>query len=126
MGNIYEYRSSLRNKEISLFLILGIVSEIILSKEIFKKNKDISLFLKNIFELEFKEYVMKSRTMIMSKTLKKIYSSNEQEIQKYRKNLLNYIEVNFYNKENNSKKKTNDNLSKWIRKGQINGKKISY
>ena len=121
MSNIYEYRSSLRNKEISLFLILGIVSEIILSKKIFKKNKDISLFLKNIFELEFKEYVMKSRTMIMSKTLKKIYSSNEQEIQKYRKNLLNYIEVNFYNKENNSKNKTNDNLSKWIRKGQING-----
>ena len=53
MGNIYEYRSSLRNKEISLFLILGIVSEIILSKEFFKKNKDISLFLKIIFELEF-------------------------------------------------------------------------
>lgn len=120
MINIYEYRSSLKNKEISLFLILGIVAEIILSKMIFKKNKDISDFLKTVFKIEFKEYIMKSRTTIMAKLLKKIYSSNEQEIQKYRKNLLNYIESNFYNKENNNKKQPNNNLSKWIKKGQIN------
>lgn len=123
MINIYEYRSSLKNKEISLFLLLGIVAEIILSKIIFKKNKDISDFLKTVFKIEFKEYIMKSRTIIMAKLLKKIYSSSNQEIQEYRKNLLKYIEKKFYNKDEEVSKQTSskDNLSKWIKKGQVDG-----
>lgn len=123
MINIYEYRSSLKNKEISLFLLLGIVAEIILSKIIFKKNKDISDFLKTVFKIEFKEYIMKSRTIIMAKLLKKIYSSSNQEIQEYRKNLLKYIEEKFYNKDEEVSKQTSskDNLSKWIKKGQVDG-----
>ena len=117
MSNIYEYRSCLKNKDISSFVILGIVAEMILSETILKDN-DISEFSKNVFEIELKELVTESRTATATKLLEKISSSNEQEIQKYRKKMLNYIEEKFYNKESDNKKQPNNNLSKWIRKRQ--------
>ena len=117
MSNIYEYRSCLKNKDISSFVILGIVAEMILSETILKDN-DISEFSKNVFEIELKELVTESRIATATKLLKKISSSNEQEIQKYRKKMLNYIEEKFYNKESDNKKQPNNNLSKWIRKRQ--------
>ena len=117
MSNIYEYRSYLKNKDISSFVILGIVAEMILSETILKDN-DISEFSKNVFEIELKELVTESRIATATKLLEKISSSNEQEIQKYRKKMLNYIEEKFYNKESDNKKQPNNNLSKWIRKRQ--------
>ena len=86
-------------------------------KKILKYN-DISEFSKNVFEIELKELVTESRTATATKLLEKISSSNEQEIQKYRKKMLNYIEEKFYNKESDNKKQPNNNLSKWIRKRQ--------
>ena len=112
MSNIYEYRSCLKNKDISSFVILGIVAEMIL------KDNDISEFSKNVFEIELKELVTESRIATATKLLEKISSSNEQKIQKYRKKMLNYIEEKFYNKESDNKKQPNNNLSKWIRKRQ--------
>lgn len=117
MSNIYEYRSCLKNNDISSFVILGIVAEMILSETILKDN-DISEFSKNVFEIELKELVTESRIATATKLLEKISSSNEQEIQKYRKKMLNYIEEKFYNKESDNKKQPNNNLSKWIRKRQ--------
>lgn len=113
MSNLFEYRSVLKNKNISIYQILGITSEIILNKNFFKKNLEVVSFIKLIFNIEFKDYITKSRTMIMAKVLKKIYLSDEKELQEYRKSLINYIESNFYNEE--SKKNTNNTLSKWIR-----------
>ena len=41
------YRSELNSKAISKYKILGILCELILSKELFKKNSDLSIFLKD-------------------------------------------------------------------------------
>ncbi|WP_143076538.1 hypothetical protein [Peptostreptococcus sp. D1] len=69
--------------------MIGILSEMILSKEIFQKNSDIDEFITNVFDISFKHYVYKSRTLIVAKTTRIIY--NTEEIYKYQKNVYSYI-----------------------------------
>lgn len=60
------------SKEISLrkILLIGILQTLILSKKIFKKNKDIDIFLKNNFGISLSKYMLHSRTMICGKIIR--------------------------------------------------------
>ncbi|HII4232099.1 TPA: hypothetical protein ACY4LH_002878, partial [Enterococcus faecium 1,230,933] len=66
--NLILYRNELKNKVLPKYKILGIVTEIILSKELFQKNVDLKPFLENVFGVSYKDYVMRSRTMILART----------------------------------------------------------
>lgn len=46
--NLILYRNELKNKVLPKYKILGIVTEIILSKELFQKNVDLKPFLENV------------------------------------------------------------------------------
>ena len=43
------YRNELKNSKIQTYKLIGIVSELVLSKEIFKNNIDIEDFIVNVF-----------------------------------------------------------------------------
>lgn len=109
----FVYRNILENKKIYKFQMAGIVSDFIFSKELFIKNSDISIFLNVVFDLKFKDYVMKSRTLIVSRTIKKICNSDENTISYYRKQLLSFVNDNWYSDEKISSNKKN-NLSEWV------------
>lgn len=94
--------------------MLGIVSEIILSKELFKRNTDISQFLMKVFDLSYKEYVMRSRTLILSRTVRHIYDSKDKNYQIFRKNLLNFIEEAYYKDKKEDKKTKQNSVSEWV------------
>ncbi len=112
MDNKFLYRSSLKNKEVPKFEVMGIVSELILSKVQFPKNNDIIPFLEEIFKQQFKDYVMKSRTLIVSRLIKIINNSDNDTFNFYRVKLLKYIE-SFY--ETEDKKSTSlTSASKWV------------
>ena len=49
------YRNELKNSKIQTYKLIGIVSELVLSKEIFKNNIDIEDFIVNVFDLRFKD-----------------------------------------------------------------------
>ena len=101
MDNRFLYRSSLKSKDIPKFQMMGITSELILSKQVFPKNIEIT-FLNVVFNVEFKNYVMKSRTLILSRTVRVIEGCSENEYQNYRRKLLNFVEE-YYESEEVSK-----------------------
>ena len=72
------YRNELKNKQIYKYKMIGIVAELLLSKKIFPKNNDIKEFILETFSIEFKDYVMKSRSMIVAR-ISKIISVAEDE-----------------------------------------------
>lgn len=119
MENRFLYRSILKSKDIPSFQMMGIVSELILSKKVFSKNTEISIFLKLVFETEFKEYVMKSRTLILSRAIRVIDNCSDREYQLYRKGLLDFIEELYYSNEYKSKNISKSSISKWITDEQI-------
>lgn len=87
--NLILYRNELKNKTIYKYKIIGIVSELLFSKKIFLKNSDINYFLMQVFKIQFKEYVMKSRTLVVSHIIKIIFMLEDEN--SYRKELLQFI-----------------------------------
>ena len=70
------FRNELKNKFIPKYKLIGIVSELLLSKQIFLKNMDIEDFLMEVFGLKFKAYLYRSRTMIVARVTKEIIAIN--------------------------------------------------
>ncbi len=79
---------------------MGICSDLILSKDIFKNNKDLKPFIIEVFNIEFREYVFLSRSTLSARVSRVIYDSEEKIYVIYRKKLYKYVESNIYLKEN--------------------------
>nr|DAK99083.1 MAG TPA: hypothetical protein [Caudoviricetes sp.] len=84
------YRNELKNKSVPKYKIIGIVSELLLSKQIFALNHDIVEFLKDVFSLEFKEYVFHSRTLVVARVTREILSIENDSI--YKNKLYKFIQ----------------------------------
>lgn len=52
--NLVLYRNELKNKTIHTYKLLGILNELILSKEIFESLDEISIFIEKVYNLEVK------------------------------------------------------------------------
>ncbi|EPY7704342.1 MULTISPECIES: hypothetical protein [Bacillus cereus group] len=109
------YRSELKSKNVAKYKLIGITTELILNTSIFTKNEDIVPFLKKIYGLSYKEYIIKTRTMILARTARDIYKMDDKKYEIIRKNLFNfvneYLELSIQNKEF---KATNNDFSKWM------------
>lgn len=86
--NLILFRNELKNKNVSNYKLIGIVTELIFSKEIFKRNSDISAFIQEIFDIKFKDYILKSRTMIVAHICRIMVCQNEF---RNKDKLLNFI-----------------------------------
>ncbi|WP_117017118.1 hypothetical protein [Aeribacillus pallidus] len=73
-------------------LLIGSISQLILQKKIYKRNNDISDLIKEVFETEFLDYVMKSRTLLVSRIIRIIDSSDEQEFYKILNKFNEYVQ----------------------------------
>lgn len=109
------FRNELKNSKVPRYKMIGIVSEILLNKVIFPKNADIVIFLKEVLGLKYKNYVIKSRTTIIAKTVRIIHNSEEKEYILYKKNLMRYIgEAIEKAKEEGNIKKEKNNFDGWL------------
>lgn len=70
------YRNELKNTKIQTYKLVGIVCEIVLSKEIFKNNSEIEEFIVNVFNLKFKNYLYKSRTLLVARLTREILKND--------------------------------------------------
>lgn len=84
------FRNELKNKTIPKYKIIGIVSQLLLSRKIFPENIDIEKFLKDIFELEFKTYLFRSRTLIVARVTREILASENDNV--YKNKLYNFVQ----------------------------------
>lgn len=118
----------------SIEYLVGFLSKLIFSNEIFIKNNDLYLFINKIFKLELKMYVISSRTLMFSRLSKHIVRDlTEVEIIIIRKNIVNILyEIideadkiqnssvfkTIEKKDKNKRKKKNtttESISKWIK-----------
>lgn len=108
------YRSELKSKNISKYKFIGISSEIILSNTLFPKNENLIPFLKSVFEISYKDYVIKSRTMILARTIRYIYDVENNKLEQFRKGLLDFVSNEALETNDNDKRKKNSSFEKWM------------
>ena len=92
MNNLVILRNDLKNKKPPRYKVIGITSELILSKKVFENNRNIIPFLDKVFDIEFREYVISSRTNIVARTSRIIYQSEDIDYVKYKNNLYDFID----------------------------------
>ena len=112
--NLILYRNELKNKTIPKYKIVGIVTELIYSKIIFNRNKDVENFIKDIFNIEFRSYVIKSRSMIVAKIAKIII--NFENNTEYKNKLAEFINLQIeIIKKNEDIKEKKNKFDGWIK-----------
>ena len=97
MKELIIFKNELKNSKPSRYKLIGIVAQIILSGDLFKKNIEIVDFLKFVFDLDFKEYVMSSRTLIVARTVRHIEECSEDNYLLYKKRLYKYVDKKIVN-----------------------------
>ncbi|MGG4263722.1 hypothetical protein [Peribacillus simplex] len=108
-----------KNIEYVRFYLYGFFSGFVLSKESFKNNKDIKAMVEE-FNLDFKDYIFDSRTLVTSRIIRHIESLDPNELEEFKKKCITYIELKFnsdllLNKPNiESKTPKNENYVKKI------------
>lgn len=105
------FRNELKNKTIPKYKIIGIVSQLLLSRKIFPANIDIEKFLNDIFELEFKTYLFRSRTLIVARVTREILSSENDNV--YKNKLYNFVQEKIENLKKETKNEKNE-FDGWI------------
>ena len=110
-NNLILYRNELKNKLIPKYKLIGIVSSLLLSKEIFQKNTDIDVFVKEVFSIELKPYLLKSRTLTVTKISKLIFSIEDDR--SYKNKLYSFVQKCIDSMVDLDKKKKNQ-LDRWF------------
>lgn len=106
-------------------LFIGVTAKILLSKQIFNKNIELTIFIKEIFDISFLPYVIKSRTLIMARVIKHINQLDNKEITTLTTKMRDYlIKLEIENSDNikekkekvvkNKKNNALDFMDKWI------------
>ncbi|MBY6757028.1 hypothetical protein HYH82_06810 [Clostridium botulinum] len=79
------------NEDTVRYELYSILTSLILSEEIFKSNKEVNIFLKEL-GIENKEYIIKNRASMLAKTLRIINKKNMYDLRLFQNKLLNIYE----------------------------------
>ncbi|MCW2279440.1 hypothetical protein [Heliophilum fasciatum] len=66
--NVYGKKDENKNATFYWVMFIGVVNSIMISKKIFRKNSELATFLYNNFDIDFPEYIKKSRTQMIGRT----------------------------------------------------------
>lgn len=97
-----------------IFQLTNILSVIILSRYFFKHNQDLKQFTKNVLNIEYKEYLFKSRTLLFSRVIKDVYIYND-DIKKINLSILKFVRSYENVKKHHNEKKASQSeiIDKW-------------
>lgn len=59
--------------------MIGLVVMLVYSKDVFRTNIDVSIFLKKVFDISFLTYAIRSRTLMCAKICRHINNLNEDQ-----------------------------------------------
>lgn len=118
LSNKISKLSTVKDIELARLEIYSVVIAMILSKDIFKSNKEIKLFVESM-GVEVKDYLLRSRSNIFSKVVREIKKADTQQInlcieiiqQEYKKYLLSEENLNTA-KVNKHTSKVSDTIKK--------------
>lgn len=110
LNDLILFRNELKNKSVAKYKFIGIVTELIFSKEVFSTNLDVKDFIEKIFDFKYSKNVLESRSKILIKVLNDLNDCTDCSI--YVTNLYVFVDkkINAFKiRENKSK------LSNWIK-----------
>lgn len=113
-NNLIYYRNELKNKTIPKYKIIGIASELILSKKIFRRNTDVIPFLLEVFSVEYKDYVIQSRTMIVARTTQLVSKSDDQHYKEIKNNLFKVVDSTIQDMKNENGDSKENEFNGWL------------
>jgi hypothetical protein len=70
--------------------LFWMIPPLIFSKKLFKNGKSLNQFISEVFEIEFRPYVYKSRTILLGRLLKRINGLSPEECVKVSNELVNF------------------------------------
>ena len=114
LNTILEY-AKLPPSQISFETFQGIIILTILDTKLFPRNSDLPVFIEKVFELNLKDYVYASRTLIIARVIRKLEKLKKDEIHNLKVNFFEYFQA-LANINNES------DLLKWL-KGLDGGKR---
>lgn len=102
VNDLVIYKNELKNSNPARYKVIGIVTMIIISEELFERNVDIRDFIifvfdENIFNDKYKEYVMSSRTLIVARTVRLIRGLSDKDYIDFKRKVYKYIDAKITN-----------------------------
>lgn len=97
MKELIVFKNEMKNSKPSRYKLIGIVTQLILSRDLFTRNSDIEEFVGMVFNLEFKEYVIASRTLVVARTVRHIDECKDEQYLLYKKKLYKYLDLKIIN-----------------------------
>lgn len=99
------FRNELKNKTIPKYKMIGIVSSLLLSREVFPSNMSTASFLKEVFNLEFKSYIFRSRALLSARVTRELLSLKDDS--SYKHKLYDFVQTQIELYEPNTHSKRN-------------------
>ncbi|EOS34108.1 hypothetical protein C808_05328 [Lachnospiraceae bacterium M18-1] len=117
------FHGYLSKKDLNVVDLIGAITVLIITKDIFTKNSEVKEFIKCVLNVNFPEYVVKSRTLMAARVGRLLIELDAGQILRIAENVIEYlgkvsIEKN-QDKElkpkRNKKKNENEKLEKWLK-----------
>lgn len=89
--------NDIKDLELVRMEIYSVIVSMIFSKEEFKTNMEIA-HLMDSMSIDYRDYVLKSRTIILSKVLRKVQKADENTLRKYIESIVEQHILNESNK----------------------------
>ncbi len=124
-NNIQSYQAvqnHLKKSNTDIVEIIGIITTLIITKDVFKKNLEVKEFLSNALGVDFPSYVIRSRTLMAARTSRLLFTVDEEKLYELKNKIFTYIknndildEKNMSNVKKTKKKNENQKLEKWLK-----------
>lgn len=108
--------AQLKNNNNDKIVLTGVIVHLLTSKEIFKRNIDVKEFLCTCMDIDLPDYVIKSRTLIISRVVRILVSIDNSQIQILISRIQNYFSYPIFEKKKTARRKNeNDKLESWLK-----------
>lgn len=113
--------NTIKNEKSKEYLI-GTLSSLVFSKELFSRNSDIEPFIYDVFDIKYLSYVFRSRTLLFARLTKDVILNEDIDYIDISKKCSLFFEIET---KNTIKNKTTKNISKWVQGIRNENEKMS-
>ena len=87
-NNIAIIRNYLKKTNLDIIDLIGIITVLIIKKDVIKKNSDVGEFVNNILKVKFPEYVIRSRTLIAARVSRILLELDDDKIENIKEKIF--------------------------------------
>lgn len=107
-----KYKYTKTTLEEGLFMIPGVLSQIIFTKDYFEKNSDLTEFTNKILLKEYKDYLFKNRNALYARVLRDILKEQEEDQLFLINNILRFVYESSLKRKTDQENNVDENFKK--------------